>query len=194
MGTAGGAPRRAVIKLFLPSCTGSTVVTMSQPHPHSAADLALAPVLISIERNLNQLRSTTDLEFALVLDLNDDDSWYSSAEERAQRVVKSATRDVDRHGWTVTPTPDYGGLAVSHGEYTVSVMLGARLTAEHLAHHQPLSAGRGHAVAAEGERSWGYGTFGRCLEEVPWAIFELGARQPAGRTGASPPQGGHDEG
>jgi len=100
---------------------------MSQPHPHSAADLALAPVLISIERNLEQLRSSTDLEFTLALELNDDDSWYPSAEERAQRVLKSATRNVDLHGWTVTPTPDQAGLAVSHGEYTVSVMLGARL-------------------------------------------------------------------
>jgi hypothetical protein len=104
------------------------VVTMSQPHPHSAADLALAPVLISIERNLSQLRSSTDLELALALDLNDDDRWYSSAEERAQRVLKSATRDVDLHGWTITPTPDWNGLAVSHGEYTVSLMLGAQLT------------------------------------------------------------------
>jgi hypothetical protein len=101
---------------------------MSQPHPHSAADLALAPVLISIERNLARLRSSTDLELALALDLNDDDSWYSGAEERAQRVLKSATRGLDLHGWTVTPTPDWNGLAVSHGEFTVSVMLGAQLT------------------------------------------------------------------
>ena len=108
---------------------GSTVVTISQPHPHSAADLALAPVLINIEQNLAPLRSSTDLELALALDLNDDGSWYSSAEERAQRVLKSATRDVDLHGWTVTPTPDHNGLAVSHGEYTVSVMLGAQLAA-----------------------------------------------------------------
>jgi hypothetical protein len=100
---------------------------MSQPHPHSASDLALAPVLISIERNLAPLRSSTDLRLALALDLNDDDGWYADAEERAQRVLKSATRDVDLHGWTVTPTPDWNGLAVSHGEYTVSIMLGARL-------------------------------------------------------------------
>jgi hypothetical protein len=105
------------------------VVTMSQPHPHSATDLALAPVLISIERNLARLRSSPDLELALALDLNDDDSWYTSAEQRAQRVLKSATRDVDLHGWTLAPTPDWNGLAISHGEYTVSLMLGAHLTA-----------------------------------------------------------------
>jgi hypothetical protein len=117
------------------------VVTMSQPHPHSAADLALAPVLISIERNLAQLRSSTDLELALALDLNDDDSWYSGAEQRAQRVLKSATRDVDLHGWTVTPTPDWNGLAVSHGEYTVSLMLGAQL-ADYVQHGGGSAPGR----------------------------------------------------
>ena len=114
---------------------------MSQPHPHSAADLALAPVLISIERNLAHLRSGTDLELAFALDLNDDDSWYSSAEERAQRVLKSATRDVDLHGWTVTPTPDWNGLAISHGEYTVSLMLGAQL-ADYVRHGGKSAPGR----------------------------------------------------
>ncbi len=127
MGTAGRAAGPGMIRLLLAPYAGSPVVTMSQPHPHSAADLALAPVLIGIERNLAQLRSTTDLEFALALELNDDDSWYPGAEERAQRVIRCATRNVDLHGWSVTPTPDGEGLAVSHGEYTVSVMLGAQL-------------------------------------------------------------------
>ena len=101
---------------------------MSTPHPHSTADLALAPVLIGLERNLARLRSHQDLDFALALDLNDDSHWYHTAAERAQRVQRSATRDVDLHGWTVTPTADGYGLAVTHGEYTVPVMLGQRLT------------------------------------------------------------------
>jgi len=101
---------------------------MSAPHPHSAADLALAPVLISIERNLAALRTCADLEFALALDLNDDDHWYHTPQERAQRLRQSAIRNVDLHGWTVTPTEDGYGLAVTHGEYSVPVMLGKRLT------------------------------------------------------------------
>jgi hypothetical protein len=100
---------------------------MSQPHPHSPADLALAPVLIGIERNLAVLRDSDNLEFALALDLNDDDIMYHGPAERAGRVQRSATRNVDLHGWTVTPTPDFQGLAVSHGEYTVSIMLGKQL-------------------------------------------------------------------
>ena len=102
---------------------------MSTPHPHSAADLALAPVLIGIERNLARLRASSDLAYRLALDLNDDDSWYHSAEERAARVLRSATRDVDLHGWQVHPTADRCGLEVAHGEYSVSLMLGSALTA-----------------------------------------------------------------
>ena len=100
---------------------------MSTPHPHSAADLALAPVLISIERNLARLRECDDLEFALALDRSDDDSWYHSPAERAHRVRQSAVREVELHGWLVQPSADRHGLAVSHGEYTVTVMLGRRL-------------------------------------------------------------------
>jgi len=109
---------------------------MSTPHPHSAADLALAPVLIRIEQNLARLRTYQDLDFALSLDLNDDNRWYHTATERAERVQRSAVRDVDLHGWTVTPTADGQGLAVSHGGYTVSVMLGQRL-ADYVAHGLP---------------------------------------------------------
>jgi len=118
---------------------------MSTPHPHSTTDLALAPILISIERNLARLRNYQDLDFALSLDLNDDSRWYHTAPERAARIQRSATRDVDLHGWTVIPTADGHGLAVRHGEYTVSVMLGQRL-AEYVEHG--LNAGQ--ATAASG--------------------------------------------
>ena len=102
---------------------------MSDPHPrpHDVADLAMAPVLINIERNLALLRDSDDLESSLALDLNDDGRQYITAGERAGRVQAFATREVDLHGWTVTPTPDLQGLAVSHGEYTVSVMLGKQV-------------------------------------------------------------------
>lgn len=100
---------------------------MSAPHPHSAADLALAPVLIGIERNLDRLRDSDDVEYDLALELNDDDRWYHSARERAGRVKQMATRDVDLHGWQVDPTDDLHGLAVEHGEFRVSVMFGKRL-------------------------------------------------------------------
>ncbi len=106
---------------------GSTVVPMSAPRPHSPADLALAPVLIGIEQNLARLRSSGDIEYALALDLNDDDGWYHSAGERASRIARFAVRGVDLHGWQVQPTPDRYGLAVSHGGYSVSIMFGRQV-------------------------------------------------------------------
>ena len=100
----------------------------TQPRPHSPADLALAPVIISIERNLARLRDSSDLEFELALILNDDASFYPDESDRARRIMICATRNVDLHGWAVSPTPDLQGLAVSHGEYTVSLMLGKQVT------------------------------------------------------------------
>jgi hypothetical protein len=103
------------------------VVPMSTPRPHSPADLALAPVLIELERNLARLRAGDDLELQLELDLNDQELFYHGPAERAGRLQDFATREVDLHGWSVTPTPDLYGLAVTHGEYTVSLMFGQRL-------------------------------------------------------------------
>ena len=54
-------------------------------------------------------------------------SFYHGPAERAERLEKFATREVDLHGWSVTPTPDLYGLAVAHGEYAVSLMFGRRL-------------------------------------------------------------------
>ena len=106
---------------------------MSHPRPHSVTDLALSPVLVSIERNLAWLRDNKDLEFALAVELNDDDSVYPTANDRARRIRAVAVRDIDLHGWAVTPTADMHGLAVTHGEYTVSIMLG-RTLAEYVEH------------------------------------------------------------
>ncbi|MBO0825995.1 MAG: hypothetical protein J2P27_19395 [Actinobacteria bacterium] len=97
-------------------------------YPHSVSDLELAPVLISIERNLAVLRDSRDLEFALALELNDDDSIYHSATERARRVQRYATRGVSLHGWNVYPSSDRHGLTVWHGDFTVTVAFGEQLT------------------------------------------------------------------
>ncbi len=112
---------------------------MPAPRPHSAADLSLAPVLISLERNLARVRGSRDLEYALALELNDDDHWYHSAWERAVRLGKAATRDVALHGWRVHPTDDLQGLVVEHGEYRVSLMLGKRL-ADYVTEGTPATA------------------------------------------------------
>lgn len=64
---------------------------------------------------------------ALSLDLDDEERFYHGAGERAERLERFATREVDLHGWSVRPTPDLYGLAVEHGEYAVSLMFGQRL-------------------------------------------------------------------
>ncbi len=111
---------------------------MSTPHPHSLADLALAPVLIEIERNLALLRASDDLQFDLALELNDDESAYQGPADRARRLGRFATRIVELHRWQVRPTTDLYGLAVEHGDYRVSLMFGKRLSdyVEHGARHQ----------------------------------------------------------
>jgi hypothetical protein len=100
---------------------------MSASLPHAAAGHALAVALIEIERNLERLRASDDLEVLLELDLNDEDMLYHGPDGRARRLEEFATREIDLHGCTVRPTPDRYGLAVQHGEYTVSVMFGKRL-------------------------------------------------------------------
>ncbi len=116
-----------MLVLALCANAGNAEVPMSTPHPHSATDLVLAPVLISIERNLARLRDCAELEYELALELNDDSGWYRTPGERAHRLRQAAIRGVELHGWEVTPTADGHGLAVSHGGYEVPVMLGGRL-------------------------------------------------------------------
>lgn len=100
---------------------------MATPYPRSGSDLALAPVLIQLERNLERLRAAPSIPFELALELNDLESTFETPQSRAERVVRAASRNLNLHGLAVAPTTDLDGLSVSHGEYRVSLMLGARL-------------------------------------------------------------------
>lgn len=100
---------------------------MTATHPHSVADLALAPVAINIERNISELRSSDDPELALALELNDDSAWYHDPGQRAARIARAATRGVDLHGWRARPAPDLHGLLLEHGGYRVTLTFGKRL-------------------------------------------------------------------
>lgn len=100
---------------------------MSTNRPHSTIDLALAPVLINIEHNLQRLRTSDNLMLALALELNDIEDRYRSPIDRAGRLQEAAIRNVNLHGLTVRPTDDLHGLEVAHDEYRISVMLGKPL-------------------------------------------------------------------
>jgi hypothetical protein len=74
------------------------------------------------------------VEFVLAVELNDNDaSLYPTASARGRRIQTVAVRYVDLHGWSVTPTKDPQGLAVTDGEYTVSIMRG-RWLADYVEH------------------------------------------------------------
>ena len=96
-------------------------------HPHSPADLAIAPVLIQIERNLDLLRRADDLVLELALELNDTESLYETPASRAARIVRAATRNVNLRGLEASPTADLHGVSVTHGEFRVSLMLGGHV-------------------------------------------------------------------
>lgn len=100
---------------------------MPPTFPHSPSDLALAPVLINIENNLQMLRASTDVVFGLALTLNDLEDQYLLPRDRAERVLEAATVNVNLHGLTVRPTDDLHGLEVSHDGHRISLMLGKRL-------------------------------------------------------------------
>jgi hypothetical protein len=100
---------------------------MKTLYPTSGTDLALAPVLILLERNLELLRSAEDLPFTLALELDDMESFYPTPRDRAERILAAVTRTVNLHGLAVTPSTDLTGITVSHREYRVSLMLGDRL-------------------------------------------------------------------
>jgi hypothetical protein len=85
-------------------------------------------VLISIERNLAELRESAELTYALALALDDADSFYNSPAERARRIQRYATRLVSLHGWNVYPSQDRYGLVVWRGDFTVTVSFGRQLT------------------------------------------------------------------
>jgi hypothetical protein len=115
--------------LRVPNTSAPLVAKMTEHlYPRSVTDLELAPVLISMERNLAALRDATDLEYTLVLELNDDDSLYHSPTERARRIQRFAIRGVSLHGWNVYPSADRHGLAVWHGEFSVTLAFGKPVT------------------------------------------------------------------
>lgn len=98
---------------------------MSTVYPHSRSDLALAPVLIRIERNLERLRECDDLVHALA---TAGGVTEASPHARAEQVVRAATHGVSLHGLIASPTPGLDGVFVAHGEYRVSLLLGSRIS------------------------------------------------------------------
>jgi hypothetical protein len=95
--------------------------------PRNPKDLALAPVAVGIDKNVQRLRSKdteSGIEFELQLEL-DRPSFDNTRDERAARVLALAVRDVDMLGWSAAITEDGSGVRLTGGSVSLDISLGA---------------------------------------------------------------------
>jgi len=93
--------------------------------PRVPQDLTLAPVAVSIDRNLELLReqkSVQDVLSMLELELNTPER-AGNPTERAERILEMALRNVDLHGWNAEVTPDYARIRIAGGSVTLDLGL-----------------------------------------------------------------------
>ncbi len=97
--------------------------------PRTPIDLALAPVAVEIDMNLAQLRDLPFDEIGYRLDLALDRPESSgSVDERCERMIASAVRNVDLHGWEPCITADHARLRLSGGSASLDIGLSAEVT------------------------------------------------------------------
>jgi hypothetical protein len=96
--------------------------------PKEPKDLALAPVAVHVDRNLERLRdkSPSEIDYELTLELNQPPQT-GTAEERSTRVLAVALREVDLHHWSAEITPDSARVRLSGGSVSLDVGLSAAL-------------------------------------------------------------------
>jgi hypothetical protein len=93
--------------------------------PH---DLTLAPVAVSIDRNLQLLRDLDPHQILVALDVElDRPERTGSPEERAERVRDVALRNVELHGWEATVTADHARLRLTGGSVTLDLGLSSSI-------------------------------------------------------------------
>jgi hypothetical protein len=108
--------------------------------PKLPKDLALAPVAVAIDLNLQRLRarsSVSEIEYELQLEL-DRPPYADTREERAERILALALRDVDLHGWAAAVTADGSAIRLSGGSVTLDLAVG--VTAQRFIDAMPVAA------------------------------------------------------
>jgi hypothetical protein len=97
--------------------------------PKTPKDLALAPVAVGIDANLQRLRTRSQdgIEFELQLEL-DRPPFDDTRAERADRVLRLALRGVDLHGWEAELTPDGSAVRITGGSVSLDIAVGAGAT------------------------------------------------------------------
>ena len=88
------------------------------PLPHDLADLAMAPVLIAVDTQLESFCGATQHEIAFRIALETDRQPRDAA-QRAEAVLETLLRFVDMHGWEARWSTR--GLRLSHGDHEVTL-------------------------------------------------------------------------
>jgi len=96
--------------------------------PRTPIDLSLAPVAAQLDMNLDHLRDRTleEIDFEIALEL-DRPERSGTIQERAERVLAVAVRNVELHGWIPTITDDHCRLRLTGGSVTLDLGLSAAL-------------------------------------------------------------------
>ena len=98
--------------------------------PKGPVDMALAPVAVEVDLNLQRLRDKPPMEIDYELGLQLDRPLLANTRaERAEHVLRAALRNVERHHWDGAITDDGCRLRLSGGSVTLDLGLGAAVMA-----------------------------------------------------------------
>jgi hypothetical protein len=101
---------------------------MTPPPPKTPRDLALAPVAVEVDENLQRVRDLPPHEIDVQLQLElDEPPKADTRKERMAHVLAGATRNVDLHHWTAEITEDACRLRLSGGSVTLDLGLSATI-------------------------------------------------------------------
>ncbi len=98
------------------------------PPPKTPRDLALAPVSVDIDSNLDRFRDKQPREIDVQLQLElDGPPLPDTREQRQAHVLAAAVRNVEMHNWTAEITGDACRLRLSGGSVTLDLGLSATI-------------------------------------------------------------------
>ena len=96
--------------------------------PRNTIDLALAPVAAHLDMNLARLRDVPveEIDFQIALEL-DRPERSGTAQERSERLLAVAVRNVELHGWTPSISDDHCRLHLQGGSVHIDLGLSATI-------------------------------------------------------------------
>ena len=118
---------RAAYRDREPAHPNTEAAHLSVP-PKVPRDLALAPVAVEVDLNLQRFRDLSPDEIRTQLDLElDRPELRRTRDERAARVLRAALRNVNMHHWSGEVTNDGARLRLTGGSVTLDLGLSATL-------------------------------------------------------------------